>query len=142
MPDLQSEIYQKLRSPQPGDVYKVVDTAIVMNDQNKEDKKERPVLVVSSNKLTFPGCEIINVVPLTSKGRPELLRFPIAEAYDVIEDDFNVATKSFALLQLYQPIHSKYFRNKCGRINANSYLAIQFNLAVNVIGYQNFDLTP
>ena len=85
MPDLQSEIYQKLRSPQPGDVYKVVDTAIVMNDQNKEDKKERPVLVVSSNKLTFPGCEIINVVPLTSKGRPpnRLLCFSFISLYIV-----------------------------------------------------------
>ena len=142
MPDLQSEVYLKLRPPQPGEVYKVVDNSVTMNDQNKEDKKERPVLIVSNNKLTIPGCDIINVVPLTSKGKPDLLRFPISDAYEEIEKDFEVASKSFALLQLYQPIHLNNFRDKCGRINANSYLAIQYSIAVNVIGYQTFDLNP
>jgi len=131
----------KAKPPQPREVWKVQDLEVRLHSENREDKKVRPVLVVSSDKLTVPNASIINVVPLTTSKNPDSLIIPIGKAYEETAKGFSLKEASCALLQFYQPIELKYFVERCGTIEENTYCAIQFTLCSELIGYVDFDLT-
>ena len=130
----------KANPPQPREVWKVLDLEVRLHSENREDKKARPVLIVSSDKLTVQNASIINVVPLTTAKTPDSLIIPIGKAYEEAAKDFSPKEASCAL-QFYQPIELKYFVERCGTIEENTYCAIQFTLCSELIGYVDFDLT-
>lgn len=132
----------KLRPPQSREVWKVQDLEIRLHSEKRQDKKIRPVLVVSSNKLTVENASIINVVPLTASKKPDTLVFPIDKAYEELSNDFSPKEGSCAALQFYQPIETKHFFERCGRIEEITYNAIQLTLCTELVGYEEFDITP
>lgn len=131
----------KAKPPQPREVWKAQDLEVRLHSENREDKKARPVLIVSSAKLTVRDASIINIVPLSTSKSPDSLIIPIAKAYEEIAEGFSPKEGSCALLQFYQPIELKHFVERCGTIEENTYCAIQFTLCSELIGYVDFDLT-
>lgn len=130
-----------LNPPQPREVWIVNDSDVRLHSENRQLKKGRPVLIVSSEKLTKPQCSLINIIPLTTSKMPDKLIFPVFRSYEELHEEYKPKEGSTALIQFYQPIETKYFVKKCGKIDATSYNAIQYILCTEVIGYCDFDLS-
>lgn len=139
MGTIREQLIRKIH-PLPREVWKVLDKYVVMHEQDRDDKKERPVLVVSSKNLITSKSIVVNIVPLSTANAPNELIFPIG-SYEHCEADFKPDKKSCAILQLYQPLHIDHFVKKCGTIDANSYDAIVSTICFKIIGSGDFDLS-
>lgn len=142
---LKQDELKKLFYPEPGEVYHVPDPEVAMN-RNKskaEANKPRTVLIVSTSELlSLKNNPHYNIIPLTTKGNPDKLSFPIDKKYSDTADDFKPDKNSLALLPLYQPIKKEIFNSRCGKLEDECYRAIVYALCVNVIGYDDYDLEP
>lgn len=131
----------ELKPPQPMEVWHVEDLKITLHSEKRENKKFRPVLVLSSAKLTQPKASIINIIPLTTSKGFDSLIFPLSRGFVQCFENFKPDNSTAALIQFYQPIEIIYFKKKCGIIDAVSYEAIKNLLCLEAIGYTEFDLS-
>ena len=138
---IDQQILKKVRPPQQAEIWYADDDKILMDDPQKVDKNNRPVLVVSHLDLLKTPCNMVNVIPLSTSGSPDKIRFPIGAAYENICNDFRPNPNSMALLALYQPIRISCFSTKCARIDLNTYSAIIRVLCQSVIGLEEFNFT-
>lgn len=127
--------------PQPMEVWHVEDKKVTLHSEKREDKINRPVLVLSSSKLTQPKASIINVIPLTTSKEFDSLIFPLERAYKECFGDFKPQNTTAALIQFYQPIEIIYFKKRCGIIDDVTYNTIKELLCLGVIGYNDYDLS-
>jgi len=138
---INKELYALLIKPEPAEIWYIDDLEIKMHPDGRKDKVQRPALVVSSNFLlkneNFP---LINVIPLSTKGEPDALSFPVASGIIDISADYKKDNNSLAVLPYYQPIEKKYFRSRCAKIDENTYYAVVTALCLQVIGYSDYDL--
>jgi hypothetical protein len=140
MGTLSNQIFEKIKAPSPREVWQVKNEKLTMDGDRKKPVEYRPVLVVSHDDLSFPGCQIVNVIPLSTSGSPDTYRFPVYSGFTNIETDFNPDKNSLALLKFYQPIKYSEFGNKCCTLDETTYEALKITLCVSVIGAYQFDL--
>jgi mRNA-degrading endonuclease toxin of MazEF toxin-antitoxin module len=126
--------------PQPREVWFVRDSEVKLHSENRTDKGNRPVLVVTSVDLAGSDIPMINVVPLTTSSEWDELTYPVSRAYYKTFDGFNPETNSSAIIPLYQPILKKHFADRCGILEADAYEAIRHTLCLKVVGYPDFDI--
>ena len=136
---MKSQLLQKFR-PKPGEIWYVKDKEIRFQQKNREYKKSRPVLVVSTDVALHAERQSINVVPLTTSKKEDTLIFPIANALINVADDFKIDQNSCAVLTMYQPINLEYFDKKCAKVDDTCYYAIKATICQNLIGCDGFDL--
>ena len=139
---LQEQLLQKVCPPKQAEIWYADDDKILMDDPNKKDKNNRPVLVVAHSELLKVPCNIVNIIPLSTSGNPDRIRFPIGTAFENVCNDFHPDENSLALLALYQPLRVKCFQRKCATLNSNTYSAILLTLCQYVIGFDALDFTP
>ena len=129
--------------PQPREVWYVKDGAIRLHENKREDKDNRLVLIAASEDLLVARATIINVIPFSTSGNPDLLSIPIARGYEKTKAGFVPSKDSLALLQWYQPIEIHHFEmdsGVMGVIEEVCYNSILHTLCTELIGYSDFDL--
>jgi len=130
--------------PRPGEVWLVSDEEVrFVPDQNRNFHRIRFVLVVMNDNLCTKDNIVINIVPLTTQGRPDKLLFPLRGEYEDIAKENYINRRSKAAINHYQPIDKKYFMSNgyIGRIAQKNYYAIVELLKWELIGTSDFDLT-
>ncbi len=142
MTNLKDELLKNL-PPKPREVWFVPDREVRLHLDKRKIKYRRPVLIVASVDLIKPSASIINIIPLSKSNTPDKITFPIQRGYEETLNNFKPDPKSVAVIQFYQPIETKFFLQRCGRIDVTSYEAIQSILCHEVIGYfPEYDLSP
>ena len=139
MSSMKSQLLKHFR-PKPGEIWYVKDKEIRFQEKNREYKKSRPVLVVSTDIALHSERETINIIPLTTSKAPDALIFPIASALEDVSNDFTIDQNSCAVLSMYQPISLKYFDKKCAKVDDSCYYAIKATICQKLIGCDGFDL--
>ncbi|OGU11602.1 MAG: hypothetical protein A2X61_16610 [Ignavibacteria bacterium GWB2_35_12] len=125
-----------------GDIWFVPDVSVQF-DEDQKFKKDRPVLIVMSKINIRVNSTILNIVPLSTQGKPERLRIPIAQGYSETFNGFVPDKNSLALVNFYRPIDKKYFKKLIGRIDDTCLDAIKKSICFDVVGYtDDFDLEP
>jgi hypothetical protein len=144
MSDSLRDQLQKIRCPKPCEVWYVSDTDVRLHADSRENKGLRPVLVIMSETLAQPSLSLFNVIPLTASAKGfGQLTFPIARGYRQTSGSFKPNDNSAALIQFYQPIERKFFKECIGKIDETTYEAIREILVTQVIGYLNgYDIAP
>ena len=138
---MNQQIFEKVRAPQPREIWQVKNEKLVMNGKRKMPILYRPVIVLGHKELYYAGCKMVNIVPLTKVGKPDDYRFPVYSGFESINEAIFAPDKnSLALLKLYQPIQYCEFGQKCGCIDNNTYEALQLTLCTNIVGAYQFNL--
>jgi hypothetical protein len=145
MAGLSLEQKQKMHSPQPGEVWWVADSKILMDrDPNTIPiSKKRPVLVISTKELiTNPNFPFYNVAPLTTEGEEDAVCFKIhPKNYTYTNSGIFTPQESIVLLPYYCAI-VKSFIDRCGVLDMDTYQYIVTALCTQVVGYNAYDLEP
>jgi hypothetical protein len=121
------EALKKLYKPKEGEVYLVPDEVVIMDGKPRKMKGKRPMLVISLEKN---DSNAINVIPLSSSGKIDRIRFPIKECLRDLKEDCNQHRKSFALLTFQQPITKNVIIGFCGLIEGNCFAAVKRSIDI------------
>lgn len=136
--DLEDIKYMNLKR---GTVWKIDDSKIILD--RKDDKliknKPRYVLITSSERYLDYAKECINVIPLTTKGCPDLFCFPIDSKFKETFNEFKVSPKSLAVTHYCQPVRIETLEHIVGILDECCFEGIILSLCQNVFGHDCFE---
>ncbi len=125
--------------PKPREVWSVWDDDVVLHENKRVDKGNRYVLVVMLQDLIVGRTSVFNVIPLSASAVADRLSFPVAKAYEDVAKGFNPKDTSCAVVNFFQPLELKSFKNYKGRLDETTYEAIKTTLCKEVIGFNDLD---
>lgn len=111
--------------PSPMEIWEVDDCEIRFVPDDKRNKHhKRYVLVLMNKELCSNNNPVYNIVPMSTKGEPDILRFPLnSNCFSYIADDGLNKSTSLLVLNHYQPINSRFLKKKAGVLNEDIYWA-------------------
>ncbi len=127
-----------LFEPKPRQIWKIDDKKIRFIPEDKRNLHDyRYVLVVMNEDLCNLSNKVYNVIPLSTKGSPDFLRYPLKkECYSKNSDD-ELTNKSQSLLVVnhYQPVNSEYLEApSMGSLKEEIYESVLLMIKENLLG--------
>lgn len=132
-----------LVKPHPGEIWYVESPEIELGIERAvtdRSKIRRPCIIVSHLELIRDQQFCFNVLPLSSQGSTSKYRVPVRSSFEILDPTFEVASKSFAIINLYQPIKLEAFTRRVGRIDLITYEKIQHLICTTLVGYIHFNI--
>lgn len=123
--------------PKPKEIWEIEDKEVrFVPDDNRNLHQKRYVLVVMNDELCIVSNNVFNIIPMSSQGKPDPLRFPLNKGCysDIIDEKIVKKSNSLLVLNHYQPINGSYLVKKLGRLNDEIYEAILNNIQGELLG--------
>lgn len=135
-------IEKGLSRPKPGEIWLVTDGVILLDEEDRTNKHQRPCLVLTNPDVTR-GHNAVQVVPLSRSGKRTKSSLPCSDLEDCSED-WEPSSRSKAILPFYQPIRVDAFEKWVAKVKDRTYRTIKDSLCLNVIGHvcKQWDLEP